>query len=431
MVDDDAQLLRSLERVLRRDAARWDITFALGGAAAALRLREQVFDVVVSDFDMGSMMGSDVFAVAAESSPAALRIMLTSCRRVTRWARTMYGGAMTAMLRLVIVMLLASCGGAPLTYPVATCSGNTKAPDECKGRITQLALIKRDDGNAYFADLGREDPATRAPYLYRIVCIGCPFHVGETYLARMRKGEEHVYGIMLDGQEITPYAMTRTDRLTLMQAESYTCESGPGPQHWEDNNGVTCKPGARPGGGFARARPHGSVNCSPTWPGSLVRQLAGTSRVKINVQLSSSYTLKDPDLAHEVFPGLFVRQLNGLGIQTTDHSFELADGLPTLYFRVVFDQDETGDHYGMTVTVSGPKDLATLKSGGDTTTLFAYTVPTVYTTAEKLTKEAAVKAYEMLYFPGGWNCDDDGARPIETLEHWCKARPNQSGPCVY
>jgi len=85
MVDDDAQLLRSLERVLRRDAARWDITFALGGAAAVLRLREQVFDVVVSDFDMGSMMGSDVFAVAAESSPAALRIMLTAREGLVPW----------------------------------------------------------------------------------------------------------------------------------------------------------------------------------------------------------------------------------------------------------------------------------------------------------------------------------------------------------
>lgn len=110
-----------------------------------------------------------------------------------------------------------------------------------------------------------------------------------------------------------------------------------------------------------------------------------------------------------------------------DHPYSLADGLPHLYFQVALTNDGTNDHYGMNVTVSGPKDRPTLGAGGyQAVTLFTYTVPPVYITAQKLTNAAAVGAMEYLNAPGGWNCINGVATPRMTRKQMCAYSPENA-----
>jgi len=79
IVDDDAILLRALDRGLRRRAEDWDLTFVDGGELAERALESHAFDVVVTDLRMREP-GTEVLACARRALPHAVRVMMTSER---------------------------------------------------------------------------------------------------------------------------------------------------------------------------------------------------------------------------------------------------------------------------------------------------------------------------------------------------------------
>jgi CheY-like chemotaxis protein len=68
IIDDDAQVAQALKRLLRHH----EVEIALDGATALARLRDAVFDVVLSDVMMPAPSGIDVYRTLAVESPALL-----------------------------------------------------------------------------------------------------------------------------------------------------------------------------------------------------------------------------------------------------------------------------------------------------------------------------------------------------------------------
>lgn len=75
LVDDDALLLRSVLRNLRRHRPHWRISTAEGGAAALAELQERRYDVVVSDLEMPEVNGLDLLRTVKERYPDAVRVL--------------------------------------------------------------------------------------------------------------------------------------------------------------------------------------------------------------------------------------------------------------------------------------------------------------------------------------------------------------------
>ena len=339
----------------------------------------------------------------------------------------------------MLVLLSVSCAGRAVTpYPPGTC-----ADDSCRGRVTTLGLLARDEGSKtklLFLDLEKPLSDTGQQQLLEVTCDGCPFQVGATYRARMNglicftcDGDD-VYSLLLDGTEIYTWetslgdpARTRPDGLTLGQGGVHRSTCGAQPAHWEAVNGVaTCVPGATgppikwvSGDGLNPPQP----GCSPSFPtGFLDVNGEAPSPVGISLQLSVSKGLVGDQEFHDFFPQQFADALNSVYQGATGHPggrhFVLADGPALLYFAIVVTTDATNDHYGMTVTVRGPQDRATYVGGGTTATLFSYTVPALYLT-EKVLQQAARRAVELLYLPGGWSCAHGVATPRYALDRWC------------
>ena len=76
-VDDDASVLASLESLLRKDRARWDMVFALGGQRGLEEVRKAPFAVVVADLGMPGIDGATMLNVIRKECPATVRIMLS------------------------------------------------------------------------------------------------------------------------------------------------------------------------------------------------------------------------------------------------------------------------------------------------------------------------------------------------------------------
>jgi response regulator RpfG family c-di-GMP phosphodiesterase len=75
LVDDEANILSSLRRLLRPDG--WQILTANGGEEALTVLRSQVVDLVISDMRMPVMDGAQLLAQVRQHWPATMRILLT------------------------------------------------------------------------------------------------------------------------------------------------------------------------------------------------------------------------------------------------------------------------------------------------------------------------------------------------------------------
>ena len=73
-VDDEPSILRSLQWLLKKE---FDVTIAASGQEALALLREQDFDVIISDQRMPGMMGSEFLREARKISPRSMRILLT------------------------------------------------------------------------------------------------------------------------------------------------------------------------------------------------------------------------------------------------------------------------------------------------------------------------------------------------------------------
>ncbi len=76
-VDDEANVLRGLKRMLRPERNRWDMVFIEGGPEAIQWLSENDVDAIVSDMRMPIKDGADVLNFAAENNKGYVRIVLS------------------------------------------------------------------------------------------------------------------------------------------------------------------------------------------------------------------------------------------------------------------------------------------------------------------------------------------------------------------
>ncbi|MCB0320159.1 MAG: response regulator, partial [Bdellovibrionales bacterium] len=76
-VDDEANLLSGLQRLLRPLRADWDMEFVLGGRQALERIHQNCFDVVVTDMKMPEIDGSHVLKEVKEICPFSVRMVLS------------------------------------------------------------------------------------------------------------------------------------------------------------------------------------------------------------------------------------------------------------------------------------------------------------------------------------------------------------------
>lgn len=77
-VDDEANILESVRRMLHADRYRWEMTFVVG-AEAALRAFEEHggFDVIVSDMLMPGMNGAELLRLVRDRYPDTARLILS------------------------------------------------------------------------------------------------------------------------------------------------------------------------------------------------------------------------------------------------------------------------------------------------------------------------------------------------------------------
>lgn len=76
-VDDEPNVLQGLQRMLRPQRRRWDMTFCDSGEEALRRLAEAPFDVLVSDMRMPGMSGAPLLAEAQARFPRVVRLILS------------------------------------------------------------------------------------------------------------------------------------------------------------------------------------------------------------------------------------------------------------------------------------------------------------------------------------------------------------------
>jgi HD-like signal output (HDOD) protein/CheY-like chemotaxis protein len=76
-VDDESNILDGIRRLLYADRTRWDMQFALGGAAALRACEVGSFDVIVSDLRMPGMDGATLLSHIRDRFPGTARIVLS------------------------------------------------------------------------------------------------------------------------------------------------------------------------------------------------------------------------------------------------------------------------------------------------------------------------------------------------------------------
>ncbi len=76
-VDDDAKVLKGLQRMLRKYRKEWDMNFAISGAEALKLIDNESFDVIVSDMRMPEMNGDELLNEVKKRSPQTVRIILS------------------------------------------------------------------------------------------------------------------------------------------------------------------------------------------------------------------------------------------------------------------------------------------------------------------------------------------------------------------
>lgn len=77
-VDDEAFLLRGLQRVLRPMTQEWEMAFVESGAQALEQMAKTPFDVVVSDLQMPGMNGIELVNQILKQYPKTIRFLLAS-----------------------------------------------------------------------------------------------------------------------------------------------------------------------------------------------------------------------------------------------------------------------------------------------------------------------------------------------------------------
>ena len=76
-VDDEANVLSGLQRMLRSMRSQWEMGFAEGGEMALRMMEEHPFDIVVSDMRMPGMNGAELLREVMRLYPSTVRIILS------------------------------------------------------------------------------------------------------------------------------------------------------------------------------------------------------------------------------------------------------------------------------------------------------------------------------------------------------------------
>lgn len=76
-VDDEANVLSGLRRMLRGQRDIWDMQFASSGPAALSMMQEESFDVIVTDMRMPSMDGAELLTQVSKLYPKTVRLVLS------------------------------------------------------------------------------------------------------------------------------------------------------------------------------------------------------------------------------------------------------------------------------------------------------------------------------------------------------------------
>src|SRR5438034_11764089 len=76
-VDDEPLVLDSLKNLLRKHRHKWEMSFAVGAAAALEEMTRCSFDVVVSDMRMPGMDGATMLGKVKSLYPGTARIILS------------------------------------------------------------------------------------------------------------------------------------------------------------------------------------------------------------------------------------------------------------------------------------------------------------------------------------------------------------------
>ena len=77
-VDDEPNILRALQILLRHNQQRWHMEFAVGGEAALAKLKEAHFDAIVADMRMPGIDGAALLKQVQARYPHMLRIVLSA-----------------------------------------------------------------------------------------------------------------------------------------------------------------------------------------------------------------------------------------------------------------------------------------------------------------------------------------------------------------
>lgn len=90
LVDDEENILRSLQRILRREP--WELTTANSGEQALAAMAEHKYDLVISDARMPGMDGPTLLAEIRRKYPWCIRILLTGYADITSTIKAINDG---------------------------------------------------------------------------------------------------------------------------------------------------------------------------------------------------------------------------------------------------------------------------------------------------------------------------------------------------
>jgi response regulator RpfG family c-di-GMP phosphodiesterase len=90
LVDDEENILKSLQRVLRREP--WELVVANSGEQALAAFAEKPFDLVISDARMPGMDGPTLLAEIRRRNPGCVRILLTGYADITSTIKAVNDG---------------------------------------------------------------------------------------------------------------------------------------------------------------------------------------------------------------------------------------------------------------------------------------------------------------------------------------------------
>lgn len=86
-VDDDLNLLRAQQRMLRPQRDEWEMTFVDGGKAALDHMANHPVDVLVTDMRMPGMDGAELLTHVSERHPGIIRVILSGFAEAETVAR--------------------------------------------------------------------------------------------------------------------------------------------------------------------------------------------------------------------------------------------------------------------------------------------------------------------------------------------------------